>query len=87
MKIKDGLMLCRVGEEYVVLANGNADLQIRGLTTINDTGAFIWDALQEDRDVSSVVDALLSEFETDRATAERDVAEFCDLLRENGFLA
>ena len=28
MKIKEGLMLCKVGDEHVVLANGDADLQI-----------------------------------------------------------
>lgn len=86
MKIKDGLMLCRVGNEYVVLANSNADMQIRGLTTVNETGAFIWDLLQEDRDEASVIDAVLCEFETDRETAERDVETFCGLLRDNDFL-
>lgn len=79
-------MLCPVGGDYVVLANGNADMQIRGLTTVNETGAFIWETLQEDRDEAAVVEALLGEFETDRATAENDVAAFCAMLRDNGFL-
>ena len=88
MKIKDGLMLCRVGEEYVVLAGGeNADLQIRGLTTLNETGAFIWETLQEDKTEADAVDAMLREFDIDRASAEQDVAEFCALLRRVGFLA
>ena len=86
MKIKDGLMLCRVGDDYVVLAGGDTDMQIRGLTTVNETGAFIWEVLQEDKDEAAVVDALLGEFETDRATAEKDVAAFCALLRDSGFL-
>ena len=86
MKIKDGLMLCQVGDEYVVLANGNADMQIRGLTTVNETGAFIWDTLREEHDEDAVVEALLGEFETDRDTAVRDVTAFCGMLRDNGFL-
>ena len=87
MKIKDGLMLCPVGDDYVVLANGNADMQIRGLTTVNETGAFIWETLREEHEIPDVVDAMLREFEIDRATAERDVDAFCALLRDNGFLA
>ena len=87
MKIKDGLMLCPVGDDYVVLAGGDADMQIRGLTTINETGAFIWEALQQETDVHSVVDAMLREYEIDRATAETDVTAFCEMLRSNGFLA
>ena len=86
MKIKDGLMLCQVGEDYVVLANADVQMQIRGLTTINETGAFIWNALQEDRSEADVVDMMLQEFDVDRATAERDVAEFCALLKRCDFL-
>ena len=86
MKIKDGLMLCQVGDDYVVLANADVEMQIRGLTTINETGAFIWEALQEDKDEAAVVEAMLREFDVDRATAEKDVAEFCALLRRSDFL-
>ena len=86
MKIKDGLMLCQVGDDYVVLANADVQMQIRGLTTINETGAFIWNTLQEDMEESAVVDAMLREFDVDRATAEQDVAEFCALLKRCDFL-
>ena len=86
MKIKNGLMLCRVGEEYVVLADGNTDMQICGLTTVNETGAFIWETLRADATQDAVVDAVMREFEVDRATAAKDVAAFCAMLERAGFL-
>ena len=87
MKIKEGLMLCKVGDEHVVLANGDADLQIRGLTTINETGAFIWETLQQEHTQAQLVDAMLQEFDVDRQTAEKDVAEFCAMLEKAHFLS
>ena len=86
MKIKRGLMLCKVGDEHVVLADGNVNMQIRGLTTVNETGAFIWETLQKDCTQEQVVDAMTQEFDIDRATAEKDAAEFCALLERVGFL-
>ena len=86
MKIKKGLMLCKVGESNVILASGNVEMQIQGLTTVNETGAFIWERLMEDTDVDAVVDAMLREFDVDRETAKADVDAFIAMLRQADFL-
>lgn len=86
MKIKKGLMLCKVGESNVILASGNVEMQIQGLTTVNETGAFIWERLMEDTDVDAVVNAMLREFDVDRETAMADVDAFIAMLSQADFL-
>ena len=86
MKIKDGLYLCKVGDSSVVLAGGNSTMQIRGLTTVNETGAFIWEQLTKETDESAVVAAMLEAFDVQPETAQADVRAFIAMLNESGFL-
>ena len=86
MKIKDGLFLCTVGDSSVVLANGQSDMQIHGLTTLNATGAFIWNRIEQHDDEAAVIEALMREFDVDRATAEADVRAFIAMLRKADFI-
>ena len=61
-------------------------MQIQGLTTVNETGAFIWERLMEDTDVDAVVNAMLREFDVDRETAMADVDAFIAMLSQADFL-
>ncbi|MGN0636522.1 MAG: PqqD family protein [Acutalibacteraceae bacterium] len=87
MRIKDGYQLCKVGDSSIVLATGNVSMQLSGLTTLNETGEFIWNHLLEETAPDSVVDALTKEYGIDRATAQADFDEFTQKLKGAGFLA
>ena len=86
MKIKEGLLLCKVGDSSVVMATGST-MHMSGMTTINETGEFIWDQLLSDTDEDSVVRAMCDEFDVDEQTARKDVQEFVGMLSKAGFLA
>lgn len=86
MKIKDGYMLCPVGESYIVIASGNASMHLSGLTTLNETGAFIWDQLKEETDERTVVAAIMREFDVDAETATQDFRALAAQMKEAGFL-
>lgn len=86
MKIKDGLLLCKVGDSSVVMATGSS-MHLHGLTTINETGAFIWSQLLTDTDEDTVVRAMCEEFDVDDATAREDVRAFIQTLQKADFLA
>lgn len=86
MKIKDGFILRQVTGQNVVLPSGD-ELDLNMMITLNDTGAFLWQKLQEERDEDALVRALLSEYDVDEATARRCVAGFVKKLDDNGFLA
>ena len=86
MKIKEGFVLRTVAGETVALPTGgvvNLDMMI----TLNDTGRFLWEHLAEDTTEEALVEALLGEYDVDRATAEKSVATFVARLKELDFLA
>ena len=85
MKIKDGYLLRRVAGQAVVLSVTGED---NGrMITLNDTGAFLWEKLQGETDESTLVAALLGEYDVDESTAAGAVADFVKKLGDNGLLA
>lgn len=87
MKIKEGFIKSKLGNECVVVPVGAQTIDFRGLITLNETGEFIWDKLSEDRSEEDLVNAILSEYEVDKQTAEKDVKSFVDTLKEKDLLA
>ena len=86
MKIKEGFLLRQVAGQTVVLPIGG-DMDLNLMITLNDTGAFLWEKLQEETDEAALVAALLGEYDVDEATAKKAVADFVAKLNDNGFLA
>lgn len=85
MKIKEGFLLRQVAGQTVVLPCGD-DLDLNMMINLNDTGAFLWQLLQEETDEAALVRALLAEYEVDEETAKAAVAAFVAKLNDNGFL-
>ncbi len=86
MKIKEGFILRTIAGETVALPTAgvtNFDMMI----TLNDTGRFLWERLSMGAELGELVDALLSEYDVDRETAERSVLAFTNRLKELNFLA
>lgn len=86
MKIKEGYLLHQVAGQTVVLPTGG-DLDLNVMITLNETGRFLWEQLQTQTDMGSLVKALLSEYDVDEATARNSVEAFVKKLDDNGFLA
>lgn len=73
------------GETYLVPI-GEAAHNYSGLFVLTDVAAFIWDVLPEADNEAAIVDAVLAEYEVDRATAEADVREFLAKLTQFGII-
>ena len=86
MKLKEGFLLREVAGQTVVLPTGG-ELDLNMMITLNGTGAFLWEHLQEETDEASLVAALLGEYDVDEATAAAAVAAFVEKLCKNNFLA
>ncbi len=85
MKIRDNYILRSVaGENLVVTVGGGVNFN--SVMTLNETGKFLWENLLTDRKEEDLVAALLTEYDVDRAIAERDVAGFIKKLKENDIL-
>ncbi len=82
MKIKEGFILREVAGSYLVVAVGKAVKEFNGVVNLNETGAFLWKLLEKSSTEEEMVNALLEEYDVDRATAEADVKSFVDKLLE-----
>ena len=70
----------KIGTQYVIVATGAATKQFNGMISVNGTGSFIWDLLDKSMTLDGVVDAIVTEYEIDRATARADATAFIDKL-------
>ena len=82
MKIKDGYIIREIAGMYVVVPTGREAMDFNGLMTINETAAFIWNIFKNGAEKREVVDAILEEYDVDRASAEKDVDEVIKLFKE-----
>ena len=86
MKLKDGFILRQVAGETVVIPSGD-DLDLNMMITLNDTGKFLWELLEQGADRAALVTALLAEYDVDERTAAAGVDGFVRKLEAHGFLA
>jgi hypothetical protein len=56
------------------------------ITTLNSTGAFVWEALERGEDLHTIVKSLARETNTHIDSFEQDVRDFIDVLRERQLL-
>lgn len=87
MKIKEGFALRQVGGNHIVVPIGAQTLDFRCIITLNETGAFLWQQLQQERTADDLVAALLAEYEVTEAVARADVDKFVANLKEAELLA
>lgn len=85
MKIKNGYMVSEVAGTAVVVPV-DPDHTFRGMLKLNATGRLLWDRLLESATAAELSALLVSEYEIDGETAERDVDAFLAMLRRFGVL-
>lgn len=66
----------------MVVPVGDNSLDFNGVINLNESGAFLWRAMEKDTTASEMVAALLSEYDVDEKTAEADVEAFIKKMRE-----
>lgn len=74
MKVKSGFSLREVCGEYIIVAQGEENIDFSSIISMNETSAFLWKTFQ-DKDsfsIDDMVQALLAEYEVDKATALHD---------------
>ena len=86
MKIKTGFVLRNICDSYVVVAVGTRAEDFKGMIKLNDTGAFLWQRLQQERTREELLAAMLEEYDVDSVTAANGIGSFIDTLRQNDLL-
>ena len=85
LKLKDGFILRQVAGQTVVIPTGDA-VDLNMMITLNDTGSFLWQQLENGTDEAGLVCALLGEYDVDETTAKTHVAAFVRTLKDHDFL-
>lgn len=86
MKLKEGFLLHRTGDETLVVANGPAAAVFNGLIRNNETAGFIFAQLQQPTTEEAIVDAMAERYDAPRARIAADVHAMVQRLRDEGFL-
>lgn len=86
MKLNDGFILRQVADTWVVLPIGEAMVNFNGMLTLNETGALLWQALEQGGGREELADALTKEYAVTRGEALTDVDSFLKKLEAVGCL-
>jgi hypothetical protein len=86
MKLKDGMVLTNIGDDFVAVSTGGAD-EFHGVVRMNKTGAAIWNLIAEGRDREGIARGLLDRYDgVDYASALAEADRIIAILREKGLL-
>lgn len=85
MKIKEGFVLRQMAGTTVVIPSGDA-LDMDVMITLNDTGRFLWQHMEQETSIDSLTEAVLKEYEIEESAARAYVEKFVARLKELDFL-
>ncbi|MGI6746103.1 MAG: PqqD family protein [Acutalibacteraceae bacterium] len=87
MKLNKNYILRTVAGSDVVVAVGEEANKLRGMITLNETGAFIWRCLEQELDIDQTVEKMKQEYTgVDDERLRKEIGIFLDKLREQGIL-
>ena len=86
MKIKNGFMLRKLADNFVVVSINRKSNDFNGMIQLNSTGAFIWEQLQTDKTKEEFLGLVLDKYELTEQQAKKDIDLFIDKLRKDNLL-
>ena len=82
MKVSDEFILREIAGEYMLVPVGSAAASFNGLITMNEVGNFIFNALHTEQTEAALLEQITAEYDVPADTAENDLREFLDQLRQ-----
>lgn len=86
MKIASGFVRRTVGDSHMVVPVGTRTRDVPGVIALTESGALLWERLEQGATEDELVQALLAEYEVECGQAEADVRSFVAELRDKGVL-
>ena len=86
MELKKRMIKRTIGGETFLVPLGKAVYDANGLYFLTDVGAFIWDLLPQVEEENQILAAVLAEYDVSGDTAQADIHEFMEKLREMGII-
>ncbi len=88
MRQKDGFVLRDVLGEKALVGEGADAINFGKLISMNDTATWLWEKASELGDFTEeqLVDAILQEYDVDKAKAQADIARIVNTWKEMGVI-
>lgn len=86
MRIKEGFMIKEVAGEVMAIPFGKNYEKIGAMIALNGTGLFLWRLLEQEQTMETLCDALVKEYDIDKALAEEATTSFLALLKSQELL-
>ncbi len=87
MKIKEGFVLRSIGDTYMVIGEGLAQIDFNKMVSLNSTAAYLWNSLLgKEFNRGDVRDLLLGQYDVDEKTAQADADALVEKWLEAGLL-
>jgi hypothetical protein len=79
-KLKSRFVARNVGNELILVPLTANVAQMNELFTLNETGKFIWENINENSTILDVENSMIEAFDVDSTTAKRDIELFLSKL-------
>ncbi len=86
-KIKDGFVLRKVGDDYVVVAEGAGQVNFNRMLRLNNSAAFLWNKIEgKEFDVSMLASLLVERYAIEFSEAKKDASMLISVWQELGVI-
>ena len=87
MRTKKDLVLRPLGDQFILVAEGNAVADFTQMVSMNASSAYLWDAVEgKDFDLATLVDLLVEAYGIPKDQAEHDAAVVLDDWKRIGIM-
>ena len=86
MKRNENFLLRDVAGSLVIVPVGEAVSAFPGMITLNATAAYLWELLETEQTVDSLVAGLMERYDVEETLARKDVIAFVERLNPTGAL-
>lgn len=86
MKATKTMIMREIAGEYILIPVGEAATELFGLVSLNESGALLWEKLQQECTEKDLIEAVLAEYEVDEETAKTGVRRFLEKMRKENLL-
>jgi len=87
MKIKNGFVLRKIGDEMVVVGEGLEQINFNKIICLNESAAYLWNECHDKTfEVETLADLLSEKYEVTTEQAQADTKELLDKWMEAGLI-
>lgn len=86
MKLKSEFVLRNFADKYIAVSVNDSADENNAFITMNKSGAFVWELLQNDISYDEVINAITNKYDISIDIAKADFDEFLSIVRNAGML-